>query len=82
MSLLYARPPRSVKNRAVENFTHARRTCYDSGMIDAMERIRRGGRKGAKITNAMMTPEKRSRAAKKGWRLRKQKRKERAAEDL
>lgn len=31
------------------------------------------GKKGAKKTNALLTSEKRSKAAKKGWRLRKQK---------
>lgn len=30
------------------------------------------GKKGVKITNKLLTPEKRSQAAKKGWRLRKQ----------
>lgn len=29
------------------------------------------GKRGAKITNKLLTPEKRAAAAKKGWRLRK-----------
>lgn len=31
------------------------------------------GRRGAKITNKLLTSEQRSKAAKKGWRLRKEK---------
>ncbi len=31
------------------------------------------GKRGIKITNKLLTPEKRSIAAKKGWKLRKQK---------
>jgi hypothetical protein len=48
--------------------------CYDIGMNE-QEVIRaflkRTGRMGAKITNKKLTTEGRSKAAKKGWRLRK-----------
>ena len=37
-----------------------------------MDIIKEYGRKGAKITNSKLTPRKRSRASKKGWKLRKE----------